>query len=91
MHLVMGLSAFRSVGLLEVFEYGRRYSHVLTRPWEDRDRRDVRHDATVDLPCPGAGPSPVLATRELLLEHLMLVLELPLGFGNFELPSANLL
>ena len=34
---------------------------------------------------------PALATRELLFEHLVLVLELPLGFGNFELPSANLL
>ena len=90
-YLVMGLSALRSVGLWEVLGYGRRRSHVLTRTGEDWDRRDVCHDAAVDLPRPGTGPSPALATRELLFEHLVLALELPLGFGNFELPSANLL
>ena len=39
----------------------------------------------------GHGPAPALAARKLLLEHLVLVLELPLGFGNFELPSTDLL
>ena len=90
-YLVMGMSALRSVGLREVLEYDRHRSHVLTRTGEDWDRRDVCHDAAVDIPCPVAGPSPALATRELLLEHLVLVIELPLGFGNFELPSADLL
>ena len=45
----------------------------------------------VDISRPGTGPPPTLATRELLLEHLVLVLELSLGFGNFELLSTNLI
>ena len=87
----MGLSALRSIGLREVLEYGRRCSHVLARVRKDWDCRAICYDATVDVPRPGTGPSPALAARELLLEHLVLVLELPLGFGNLELPSANLL
>ena len=90
-YLVMGLSALRSVGLREVLEHGRCCGDVLARARKDRDHGVVRHYPTVNVPCPGTGPSSALAARELALELLEFLLELSFRLGNFLLPGADLL
>ena len=90
-YLVMGLSALRSVGLREVLEHGRRCGDVLACTRKDWDRGVIRHYLTVNIPCPGTGPSSALAARELSLERLELLLELSFRLGNFMLLGADLL
>ena len=90
-YLVMGLSALRSVGLRKVLEHGRRCGDVLACARKDRDRGVVRHYPTVDVSRPGTGPSSALTARELALERLELLLELPFRLGNFLLLGADLL
>ena len=82
-HTLQELAHLRSVELREVLEYGCCCSHVLARTGEDWDRRAIRHDAAVDVSRLGTGPPSALAARELALEHLVLLLELPLCLGNF--------
>ena len=71
---MVGLSALQSVRLRKVLEHGRRCGYVLARAGEDRDRKVIRHDATMNFSCPGTGLPSALDARELALEHLVLLL-----------------